>query len=128
MPPEINRAMQKWELPPTGYIKVNWDAKLDSKSKKMGIGIIGRDHTGQVLATYCDTKSYVQDSAATEAWAAWKAVELSIKMGWMKIHLEGDALEVVQAFRREVTWWGSYGATVEEATRLEDGACSSTSQ
>jgi hypothetical protein len=65
----------------------------------MGIGVIGRNHLGQVLAAYCDTKPFV----TAEAWGAWRAVELSRTMGWRKVKLEGDALEIIQAFKRNDT-------------------------
>lgn len=66
-------------------IKVNWDAALDLNNKKMGVGIIGRDYLGQVLAVFCDTEPFIQEPVVAEAWAAWRAVELCQKMGWMKI-------------------------------------------
>ena len=36
----------------------------------MGVGVIGRDHMGQILATYCDVKPYVIELEVAEAWAA----------------------------------------------------------
>jgi hypothetical protein len=35
--------------------------------------------------------------------------------------LEGDALEVVQAFNREESWWGSYGAVIQAAKQQLEG-------
>jgi hypothetical protein len=89
-----------WIEPTEGFIKVNWDAALDQTRKRMGIGVIGRNHLGQVLAAYCDTKPFVKDPASAEAWGAWRAVELCRTMGWRKVQLEGDALEIIQAFKR----------------------------
>jgi hypothetical protein len=37
------------------------------------------------------------------------------------VHLEGDALEVVQAFNREESWWGSYGAVIQAAKQQLEG-------
>jgi hypothetical protein len=82
----------------------------------MGIGVIGRNHLGQVLAAYCDTKPFV----TAEAWGAWRAVELSRTMGWRKVKLEGDALEIIQAFERNDTWRGSYGVLVQDARQQLD--------
>jgi hypothetical protein len=36
----------------------------------------------------------VVEPEAAEAWATWKAVSLSNKMGWRKIHLKGILLEL----------------------------------
>jgi hypothetical protein len=61
------------------------------------------------------SKPYVVEPEAAEAWAAWRVVDLSNKMAWRKIHLEGDALGIVQAFNRETNRWGSYGVVVQDA-------------
>ena len=41
-------------------------------------------------------------------------------MGWMNIQLEGDALEIIQAFKRDENWRGSYGVLVQDATQQLD--------
>ena len=50
-----------WRKPPLGFIKVNWDAYVHRKIKKIGIGLIMWDHEGGVIAMVCETKDYVQD-------------------------------------------------------------------
>jgi peptidyl-tRNA hydrolase len=50
-----------------------------------------------------------------EALAAWNVAELSLSLGLRKIVIERDALEVVQALRKEGTWRGSYGQAVQDA-------------
>ncbi|GLT73248.1 hypothetical protein SLA2020_451200 [Shorea laevis] len=44
---------QRWTKPSVGMAKVNWDAALDSQSKRMGVGMIIRDASGSVLASMC---------------------------------------------------------------------------
>jgi hypothetical protein len=33
----------KWNMPPHGWYKINWDVTIDAINKRMGIGIIVRD-------------------------------------------------------------------------------------
>ncbi|GLT55374.1 hypothetical protein SLA2020_285030 [Shorea laevis] len=40
-----------WQAPPAGYVKLNWDAAVDEGNRRMGIGVIARDHTGEVVVT-----------------------------------------------------------------------------
>jgi hypothetical protein len=39
-----------WQPPPAGFVKLNWDAAVDEKRCKMGIGIVVRNSSGEVLA------------------------------------------------------------------------------
>jgi hypothetical protein len=38
----------QWEKPPHGWIKISWDASIDKQGKRMGVGILVRDHEGKV--------------------------------------------------------------------------------
>jgi hypothetical protein len=39
-------APEIWKTPPDGMYKINWDVAIDSKNRRMGIGIIARDFEG----------------------------------------------------------------------------------
>jgi hypothetical protein len=92
-----NMCVMPWKKPPMGFVKLNWDASVDRKGKKMGIGLIVRDHAGGVVAMACETKDHIQDLAIVEAIAARRDVELSAELGIRRLLLEGDALKIVQA-------------------------------
>ncbi|XP_042952202.1 uncharacterized protein LOC122289284 [Carya illinoinensis] len=53
------RQGQHWELPKEKFVKTNWDAAVDLKNKKVGIGIIIRDEKGDVLAAACGQRKYL---------------------------------------------------------------------
>jgi hypothetical protein len=44
--------VQKWKKTPYGVVKLNWDAAINVEVQMMGLGIVARDHTGQVLAAF----------------------------------------------------------------------------
>lgn len=96
--------IEPWQKPSTRFIKVNWDAFVDLKGKRIEIEIIVRDHGRSVVSMLCETKANVQD-VTTKALAAWKGVELSAALGLRKIIMEGDVLDIVQALRKRGGDW-----------------------
>jgi ribonuclease HI len=113
-----------WEAPPTGIVKCNWDAAIDAHGRRMGVGIVVRNHAGDVMATKCMTKAYVTDPQTAEAIAVWKAAELVQQLGIPHVILEGDALSVDQAMQREGHSWERFGHLLE-AAKLLLGTCRS---
>jgi hypothetical protein len=94
--PLSNSVPQKWKKPPHGVIKLNWDAAIDKNNQRMGIGIIARDHNGNIVAAFVATRLYITDPSSAEALAAWKMAELCVVLGLNNVLLEGDSLEVVK--------------------------------
>jgi hypothetical protein len=64
-----------WTKPPLGVIKVNWDAAVDGKQRRIGIGVIVRNHEGRATAMMSETMEYIHDPVTAEALAARRAVE-----------------------------------------------------
>lgn len=78
-------------------VKANWDVALDSQSQRMGVCMIVRDATASVLATMCTSISFIIDLTIAEALALRKTVSSWHDLGFQRLHLDGDALEIVQA-------------------------------
>jgi ribonuclease HI len=110
--------------PQSGLIKVNWDAAIDISGKRMGMGIIARDHEGYVLASMCSIKQFIVDPAVAEAYAALKAVEFCCDLGLWNILLEGDALEIVNALLLDDPSWSRYGHLIDDTKLLLQRFCS----
>lgn len=64
---------EKWTPPPAGQCKVNWDVSIDSKHKRMGFGIIVRDHNGLVSAAKSEVAQILQEPVTGEAMGALQA-------------------------------------------------------
>jgi hypothetical protein len=75
----------KWQAPPEGFLKINWDASLDVSRKRMGMGIAIRDYRGKLLVAYCATREFITDPATAEALTAWQAAQLSHRLGLQNI-------------------------------------------
>lgn len=55
--------------------KVNWDAALDTKKGKTGVGVLIRDHSGQFVGALRATRPLVQNSFIAEFLALLMAVK-----------------------------------------------------
>jgi ribonuclease HI len=113
-----NRAFVRWKNPPLGVLKINWDAALDPKTGKMGMGIVARDHEGRVLAMSSSIQTQISHPTTAETLAAWKAVVLGVQLGATYLELEGDALEVVQALNSPELCWGRTGPVLNDIKLL----------
>jgi hypothetical protein len=82
----------QWKALSLGLYKINWDAAIDMKNRRMGVGIIARDYQGLVVAACSLTLHDHTDSLVAEAWAALHAIVLAKESGLLDIILEGDAL------------------------------------
>lgn len=104
----------KWERPPFGRFKVNWDVAIDKHLQCMGFGIIIRDYHGCVCATKSMRVNGTQVPAMGEAMAALAAVEFSKERDIQDVILEGDSLQVVQAMKEQDSNWRTYGHILDD--------------
>jgi hypothetical protein len=114
-PQPSTTCVPKWVSPPMGFVKLNWDASVDRKGQKMGIGLIVRDHAGGVVIMACESKKFVHNPAVAEALAARRGVELCAEWGIRKLLLEGDALQIVQALISDTGGWAPYDVITMDA-------------
>ena len=63
------KTLSRWNKPVAGWLKLNCDAAMDLAGKRMGKGIIVRDHYGQVKAAWNFTNEGLFEPAAAEAMA-----------------------------------------------------------
>jgi hypothetical protein len=108
-PPVGDPPSTSWKAPPQGWLKANWDAGLDRKNGRVGLGVVIRDHLGKMWAAKSQTRHGFLDPSAAEAWAARMAVQLCIEMGTRQVQLEGDAMNVIAAINAEGGDTGEWG-------------------
>lgn len=58
---------KKWCKPPSGYLKVNWDAACNVELGRLGFGAIIRDDNGAVLGTMRGSRNYSTTPLVPEA-------------------------------------------------------------
>jgi hypothetical protein len=88
----VNASPVRWQDPPSGIYKTNWDAAIDKRTGRIGIGIIARNSQGRDLVARGLTLSSHADPSVAEAWVALYAVMLSKDSSLLDIILEGDVL------------------------------------
>ena len=87
-----------WSLPPSNWIKLNFDAAI--REEKTTIAVISRYYMGNTLKAWSD--QFVPSSPLVgEARAAWSAIRLAVvaSEGYENIILEGDAWNVIEPIR-----------------------------
>ena len=95
--PTIREPHTPWSKPPSGIIKVNWDAAVDGKQKRIGIRVVARNHDGRVLAMMSKIMEYIQDLVTAKALASRRAIKFNHSLGISRIILEGDTIQIVKA-------------------------------
>jgi ribonuclease HI len=114
-----------WQPPPVNIVKINWDAAVDLKNGRIGLGCIARNSDGVFLAGRSITKEATVDPTTAEAIAAIYAVIFGKEQGYRQIVFEGDALRVVQAINDTYSRQSCFGHFVEgikmELQSLEQG-------
>lgn len=106
--------MINWRPPPLGWLKVNWDAAVDKSNGRIGLGVVIRDHLGQMYASKSQTRHGYLEPVAAEAMAALLASLLCCEMRLQQVMLEGDAKVIVDAVNARETVWTRWGHLVED--------------
>ena len=98
-------------------IYINWDVGLEEKYNRMGVGVIVRDFSGEVIAARSLTIQTKQEPVIGEAMGAIYAAEF-IVIGVQNVILEGDSLLVVKALQDATENLSSYGHLIDDTRWL----------
>lgn len=94
---------------------------MDKLDNKMGIGIIVRDHEGEVMGFMMASKPYITDPVVDEAVVALAATVFSRDMRLKKVILEDDVLQIVPSLRMNVMNWSKYDQLITNARVIPSG-------
>jgi hypothetical protein len=103
-----------WICPPVDFLKCNWDASIDGRSKKMGMGLVVRDSSGGFRAAAISNIPYITDLEIAKSIAARWAVSMCAELGFQSVVFEGDALVVVNSLLSPSPCWRICGGIVED--------------
>ncbi|XP_075675254.1 uncharacterized protein LOC142644553 [Castanea sativa] len=96
MQPEHNYSVI-WQPPPSSVYKLNFDAAIFSDLDRTGVGAIIRDEHGQVMAAMTASGPQVRSSMEAELLACRRSLEFAVDVGFNKLIIEGDNVNVMQA-------------------------------
>jgi hypothetical protein len=111
-----------WQPPQPGRYKANFDGAFFEESNEAGVGVIIRNHKGEVMASLCQRIPFPHSVEAMEAYAARSAVQLSSELGLKEVDIEEDSLTIVNGLRNPEPCYSLYGHLINNTKLLaQDG-------
>ncbi|KAM1560691.1 hypothetical protein ACFX1Z_003912 [Malus domestica] len=98
----VERTPKQWQKPRFGMIKINTDAAWCKTTMRAGVGWLGRDFAGFLLAAGGSWNGYCHSAAAAEACAIRDALLACIEHGFDQVIIESNAKAVIMMLRKEV--------------------------
>lgn len=86
-----------WNPPPPTIIKFNVDGATNKEEGVVGVGIVARDHLGQILGASSVPFTGFFSPRSVEAMGFREALVIAANKGISNIIVEGDCAQVVQA-------------------------------
>ncbi|BFG35373.1 hypothetical protein CerSpe_216470 [Prunus speciosa] len=90
----------RWRCPPSGRLKINFDAAYNPLSRKVAIGVVMRNEGRVFVGTVAKMFGHVLSAEHVECLVAKEGVMLAISMGIESPIFEGDSLVVITAILR----------------------------
>jgi ribonuclease HI len=116
----------RWSPPPEGTVLINVDAALFTTSRRMGIGVVIRDHNGVCLAACSELRDEVTAPELAEALAIRHAVSLAGEEGFDKVMVVSDCLSLVQRLNSSELDRSIVGVVTQEINFLRSSFSSFT--
>ncbi|XP_027157659.1 uncharacterized protein LOC113759290 [Coffea eugenioides] len=91
--------VSSWLPPPQGCIKLNTDAALVLKDRRIGWGVVARKEDGEVVGAWAAGESRNGIPVVEEALAIRKAVIKARLCGWNKVEIQSDCKLMVDKLR-----------------------------
>ena len=114
--PRLTRV--RWCPLPEQYYKGNFDATFFYASGCAGIGVVFRDHMGQVIVALSQKIPLVQTLELAEALAAGRAVGFALELSLFSVKLEGDCSRVISALNASKSYNTLFGHVTDECRRV----------
>ncbi|KAF8408042.1 hypothetical protein HHK36_007182 [Tetracentron sinense] len=95
--PESISAARSWLAPPGDLFKVNIDGALHLEDRSAGVGVVVRDHNGDLIAAMSKRISNTQSAAVIEAIAAREGLKFALELGIQEVILESDSVNTIRA-------------------------------
>ncbi|XP_062011139.1 uncharacterized protein LOC133727571 [Rosa rugosa] len=108
------RPKSKWQLPPSGRLKINVDGSFRSELGDRGIGVVVRDEFGTCIASMARYFPHVLSATHMEAEACRAGILLAIREGWDAFDLESDCSFVVSALQQNMEDRSDIGRIIDD--------------
>ena len=112
------RLVAWWLPPPENCYKVNFDTAMFHHLGCAGIGVVVRDHKGEVMVALSQKIALPRSIALVEARATHRAVTFAQEMSFFRIQVKGDCLGVIRALQSQGQCKTLYGHVIDDTRRL----------
>ncbi|OMO99000.1 reverse transcriptase [Corchorus capsularis] len=109
----------RWSPPVSEIVKINFDAAVSAAKKIGAYGVVARNSSALPLGACSGMIPHVVDAYIAESFAAVRALSWAREMGFHRIILEGDALNIIRKINSHESDFSPIGAYVEEARSLK---------
>ncbi|KAF5468500.1 hypothetical protein F2P56_012646, partial [Juglans regia] len=108
----------RWTQPAVGILKVNWDAAVQSREGRIGIGVLIRDHQGLVIGALRANRILRGNPFVAEAYGLLMATFFCKDLGLRQLCLEGDSKQVVDLLNQDSSNWSMGGCLITDAKTI----------
>ena len=106
--------MKQWRPPDSQCFKVNFNVALFRHSNLADIGVIARNHDGEVVGALSSTIPMAQYVADLEALACLKAAQFALEIGLTRVVFEGDSAIIINALLHGTGELASFGNILDD--------------
>nr|XP_023921668.1 uncharacterized protein LOC112033124 [Quercus suber] len=107
-----------WQPPSQAKYKLNFDATIFLGLDRSSFGAIIRNEKGEVMAAVIASGLKVNTSDEAELLACQRAIELVVDVGFLRLIIEGDSSNVIQAISSPLENSSLFGNVVNDIRRL----------
>ncbi|KAF5468190.1 hypothetical protein F2P56_012365 [Juglans regia] len=107
-----------WNVPPTGFVKLNVDGALFYDYQKASVGAVVRDDHGQVIMAVSKSEPEVSEAEAVELIAMLRGLQFTSQLGFSRIILESDCLILVEGLQADGESFSVSGYLISEVKRM----------
>ncbi|XP_077231488.1 uncharacterized protein LOC143864444 [Tasmannia lanceolata] len=115
------KIVQRWEAPPEGYLKINFDGSGLGNPGPAGIGGLARDSTGVVSWAFVGPIG-TSDSSEAEVKAAFQGIKHMGRDIFDKVIVEGDSSNVISWLSGKIAPPWRFLSFFEEIADLVSGS------
>jgi len=108
----------QWSPPPEGWIMINVDAAIFVDANRMGLGLVVRDHRGELLAAFRQGIDKITNPELVETIAFRRALFFAMQLPYDKVVVASDCLTLINKLRSRKVDRSHTGIIVEDIKQL----------
>ncbi|XP_042974784.1 uncharacterized protein LOC122306423 [Carya illinoinensis] len=115
--PKISKVV-RWHPPPSDFLKLNIDGATFPELSVAGVGVVLRNHKGEVIVACSKVEKEVSSAEFIEAVALLRGLQLCVQWGIPKLMLETDCLILVNALNGNSECLTDFAFILQDIRRL----------